>query len=121
MQDALDDLLSEWHKWASGYTQVASIGTNPMFRDAKSSRGWDAIGDIVDETIDSARLETVNFCVFELQPDYRTVIQLHARNLAMGTSDWVSPRIPIGVIERTELLCKAKDLLSKRLFQSGVI
>jgi len=117
----LDDLLVAWHKWAKGYQHVGGVSSSPMFRDAKTSRGWDSLTEIVDETIDSCRMVAVNFHVMELQPDHRTAIQLNARNLATGVSVWSSPRLPQDPEERTVLLMEARNKLLKRLLSAGVV
>lgn len=117
----LDDLLREWHKWAKGYQAVGDIAPSPMFRNAKSSRGWDSLDVIVDETIDSATMESMNFHVFELQPEHRTAIQLHARNMATGVAVWSSPRLPQCPFARAALLGEAKVKLLARLVAAGVI
>lgn len=117
----LDDILRDWHKWANGYQHVGGIGTSPMFRDAKTSRGWDSLDAIVDETIGNATMESVNFHVMELAPDHRTCIQLHARNLSAGACVWSSPRLPSCPEALAALLVEAKAKLLKRLVSSGVI
>ena len=117
----LDDLLKSWHQWAKGYQHVGGINSSPMFRDAKTSRGWDTLDVIVDETIDSCRMESINFHVFELQPDHRTAIQLNARNLATGVSVWNSPRLPQDPQARVVLVIEARSRLLRRLLSAGVV
>lgn len=120
-KNILDAILSDWHKWAKGYQHVGGVSSSPMFRDAKTSRGWDTIDEIIDETIDSCRMAAVNFNVMELQPDHRTAIQLNARNLATGLSVWSSPRLPQDPEERAVLLMEARNKLLKRLLAAGVV
>jgi len=116
----LDDILCEWHYWAAEYRHVAGVGGSAMFRHTKSPRGYESEGDIADATIHNARMEAVNFHVFELQPDWRTAIQINARNLATGKSVWSSPRLPADVEARSVLVREARNALLDRLIRAGV-
>jgi len=117
----LNDLLVRWHIWACGYQHVGGINSSPMFRDAKTSKGWDSTNDIVDSEIDGGRMEAINFHAMELDPVYRTALQLQARNLHTGCSVWSSPRLPQDPEERTVLLIEGRNMLLKKLLASGVI
>lgn len=117
----LNDLLRSWHVWACGYRHVGGINSSPMFRDARTSKGWDSINDIVDQEIDGGCMEALNFHVMELAPTYRTALQIQARNLHTGVSVWNSPRLPKDPEERTIVLIEARNLLMKKLFAAGVI
>ncbi len=121
IESLLNDLLAQWHRWASGYRHCAGVGTSPMFRDARTSRGWDSVSDIVDSEIDGGTMEAVNFHVNELSPAHRTALQLQARNLYTGASVWSSPRLPQDPQARAMLLGDARSLLLKRLLAAGVI
>jgi len=117
----LNDLLAAWHRWACGYRHAAGVGSSPMFREATTSRGWDTVADIVDSEIEGSRMETVNFHVMELEPPYRTALQIQARNLFTGRAVWSSPRLPNDIEERAVILLEARNILLKRLLAAGVI
>lgn len=117
----INDLLVRWHCWACRYQYVGGINSSPMFRDAKTSKGWDSITDIVDSEIDHGTMAAVNFHVMELPPIYRTVLQIQARNLHTGVSVWSSPRLPQDPEERTIVVIEGRNQLAKKLFASGVI
>jgi len=117
----LNDLLCQWHRWACGYKHVGGINSSPMFRNAKTSKGWDSLEQIADDSIDAARCESVDFHVMQLEPSHRTALQLQARNLVTGLSVWSSPRLPVDLEERTVLLMEARNKLLRRLVGAGVV
>lgn len=117
----LSDLLASWHRWACGYRHSAGIGSSPMFKDAKTSKGWDTVDVIVDEEIDGGKMEAVNFHVMELEPIHRTALQIQARNLCTGKNVWNSPRLPEDAEERAVVLMEARNKLLKRLLDAGVV
>ena len=117
----LDDLLAKWHFWACGYQHVGGVNSSVIFRNAKTSKGWDSINDIVDNEIEGGRMEAVNFHVMELEPVYRTALQLQARNLHTGVSVWSSPRLPQDPEKRTIILIEGRNILLRKLFAAGVI
>jgi len=117
----LDSLLEEWHRWAKGYAITGSHGTAPMFQGMASSRQWDSESDVVDGTLHNAQMEAVDFHIGELQPMYRTAIQIQARNLHTGRSVWTSARLPENIEERAVILLAARNELSTRLANAGVM
>ena len=117
----LSDLLIQWHKWACGYKHVGGINSSPMFKNAKTSKGWDSLDQIADDAIDAARCEAIDFHVMQLEPNHRTVLQIKARNLATGHSVWASQRLPTDAEERAILLLEAQNQLLRRLLAAGVV
>lgn len=71
--------------------------------------------------VDAESMEAVNFHVFELPPDQRTAIQLHARNLATGRCVWTSARLPQDPMARAEILQAAKEALGAKLSEAGIL
>ena len=112
---ALDDLLIAWHRWAKSYAPVQEISTSPMFRGMKSPRGWDTLDQIADETIETGKLETVDAVIMQLCDDYRTALQIQARNLCTGRNVWVSTRLPADPDNRAVVLRDARDALHNKL------
>ena len=92
-----------------------------MFKQAKSPRGWDTVGDIVEAEIDGGRMATVNFHIFELPPLQCTAIQINARNIATGRVVWNSARLPTDPQERSLLLLEARNELMRKLILAGVV
>jgi hypothetical protein len=119
--DTLDDLLIAWHQWAKGYQYVSDIHGSPMFNQAKSPRGWDAVQDIVDHEIDAPRMVAVNFHIFELPSIQCTAIQINARNLATGQAVWNSARLPADVEERQIILRAARNALRDKLMGACIL
>lgn len=117
----LDSILADWHNWSRGYQHVGGINSSPIFRSAKSSRGWDSTSDICAQEVDSATMEAVDFNVSEMEPIPRTAIGIHARNLATGYAVWSSARLPTDPVQRTEILIAAKVDLIQRLTVAGVL
>ncbi len=117
----VNDLLASWHRWASGWSGVASHGACAMFTSVRSSRQWDSEKDVVDGTLHNQTMKAIEFNVGELSPVHRTAIQIHARNLATGASVWKSPRLPENPEELAVVLLEAKNALVRRLLAAGMI
>ena len=118
---ALDDILARWHAWARGYSPAGRQGACPMFRQARSSRGWDDTADIIDAEVHQSTMEAVDFQVGEMQDPHRAAIHAHARNLHTGRSVWPSPRLPADPMERAVILLEAMNQLMRRLMAAGVL
>lgn len=118
----LDDILSRWHSWAKGYVPIPVCGADPMFRNAKSSgRHWDSTSEVIEDEIQGKILEAVDFQVSEMQDPHRTAIHFLARNLATGRSVWLSKRLPEDPLERATIVADARNQLTRRLMQAGVM
>lgn len=117
----LDDLLSRWHSWARGFQVCPEPGADPMFRNAKSSRGWDSIDDIVETELNSDTMEAIEFEVNEMADPHRSAIHVNARNLACGHLVWSNPRLPRDPAERALVIFEARILLTKRLLRAGIM
>lgn len=117
--NVLDDLISSWYRWAKGYSETTHAKC-AMFSGVRTSRQWDSENDVVDSTLHNATMQAVDFHLGELQPVYRTAIQLQARNLVTGYNVWTSPRLPTDPFERTTILIEARTTLLRRLIGAGV-
>ena len=116
----LDGLLADWHTWASGYNPMQSQGADPMFRNAKSGRGWDT-GEGVDDALNNSTMERVDFEVSEMLDPHRTAIHINARNCATGRKVWMSPRLPADPLACAVIVGEARALLADRLVSVGVL
>jgi hypothetical protein len=92
-----------------------------MFRNAKTSRGWDTVDEIVNAEIDGDQMKAVDFNVMQLCDVYRTALQINARNLATGRSVWTSVRLPAKPEERAAILSEARTGLTVRLRDAGIL
>ena len=117
----LDALLGEWHRWARGYSPVPTSGAAPMFRNAKSSRGWDSASEVVDDEVNASTMRSIDFQVGEMNEPHRSAIYVHARNCSTGRMVWSSPRLPTCPMERSLIVAEAKNMLARRLLSAGVI
>lgn len=117
----LDDLLADWHKWARGWSGVAEHESCAMFTGVISSRQWDSENDVIDSALHSAQMTAFDFHVNELEPLHRTALQIQARNLVTGRSVWSSARLPVDVEERAIILMKARNCLTNRLKDAGIL
>lgn len=117
----LDDLLSRWHSWARGYMPVPTCGADPMFRDAKSGKGWDSTSDVIEDEINGKMMKSIDFHVSEMADPHRSAIYMLARNLSTGRNVWLSPRLPKDQLERAAIVGQARGMLVRRLIQAGVM
>jgi hypothetical protein len=117
----LDDLLSRWHSWARGYIPVPTCGADPMFRNAKSGKGWDSTSDVIEDELHGKMMEAIDFQVSEMKDPHRSAIYIHARNCSTGRNVWLNPRLPTSPEERALILMEARNLLTRRLMNVGVM
>ena len=119
--ETLNDLLERWHNWAKSYRPVAGCGTSAIFKNTKSSRSWDTNEQILDDEIEAKIMQAIDFNVSEIAEPYRTCIHFCARNMATGRDVWMSPRIPADIEQRAKLMAEAREILSNRLINAGVL
>lgn len=125
----LDDILSRWHHWQkekpiNGVDRL----DDPVFRDAASRCGWDSAGDIVDRELEAHVMAAVDFHVSGdergeggLDEPYRAAIYCIARNCYTGRKVWMSPRLPQDPMERGVVLLEARNMITRRLMDAGVM
>lgn len=92
-----------------------------MFTQVKSSRQWDSENEVTEEALHNDEMKTFDFEVNELEPLYRTALQLQARNLSTGRTVWKSARLPEDREERAEILRQARCQLTTRLIFCGIL
>lgn len=117
----LDDLLSRWHSHCRAYRANQQAPRDPIFRDAKSGRGWDTTADVIEDEIHGSMMEAIDFQVSEMQDPHRAAIYVLARNLSTGRSVWLSPRLPVDPLERATVVAEARNQLTSRLMRCGVM
>jgi hypothetical protein len=117
----LDDLLSRWHSWAKGFKVCPEPGADPMFRNVKSGRGWDTVGEIIEDELSASTMQAIDFEVGETPEPHRSALYAHARNLASHHAVWSSPRLPKDPAERALLVLEARTMLMRRMFRAGIM
>lgn len=117
----LDDILARWHHWARAYIPVPVCGADPMFRNAKSAKGYDTTSEVVEDEITALQMKAVDFQVSEMKEPHRSAIYIHARNCYTGRNVWLSPRLPTDPLERARILGEAKSMLIGKLLSAGVM
>ena len=121
MNELLNGLLCEWHRWATGFQPVAAFGHCPMWSNNLSSRQWDSASEVLDGSLHNDQMKCVDFEIDQLSPVFRTALQLQARNLSTGWSVWRSPRLPQDPVARGHLMAEAREAILVRLEQAGII
>lgn len=125
----LDDILARWHFWAmSKPVNGADRMGAPEDATAASRDGWDSADDILDREIEANIMRAVDFQVSGdgrgqggIPEPYRAAIYCIARNCYTGRKVWMSPRLPRDPIERGVVLLEARNLITRRLIESGVM
>jgi hypothetical protein len=120
-RELLDDILLRWHRWSAGYRAIADVGSSPMFKQCKSGRQYESQYEIAEHQLDDDAMKSVDFHVYELEPEHRTALQINARNLATGRSVWTSARLPTDLHARLVLLGAARTALAVRLVEAGIL
>ena len=119
--EILNSMLAEWHAWAKGYQHAAGISSSPMFRECKGGRHWDTLSEIIDSDLENSRMEAIDAIIMALCDVYRTSLQIQARNLHTGRSVWTSARLPQDMGERNQILAEARQALSGKLRDAGIL
>lgn len=123
----LDDLLARFHAWSKSYSPVPVCGADPMFRNAKASRGFDSVDEIIEDELSASTMRAIEFHISELPDDqasgrpYRSAIYCIARNCYTGRNVWLSPRLPRDLAARVVVVQEARNLLTRRLMAAGVM
>lgn len=117
----LDDLLSRWHHYTKQYKLTAGIGSQPMFRFTQRPRGGQTVEALIDDDLEAAQMEAIDFQVSEMADPHRTAIHMLARNLSTGRSVWLSNRLPKDVLERAPIVAQARNIITARLIRAGVM
>ena len=121
IDDQLEDILSRWHSWSRAYRANQQAPRDPIFRDAKSGRGWDTTDNIIEDEIHGSMMESIDFQVSEMKDPHRAAIYILARNLSTGRSVWMSPRLPKDPLERATIVAEARNQITSRLMRCGVM
>lgn len=119
--EILNDLLSRFHAWSRSYSPVPVCGADPMFRNAKSGKGWDSTSDVIEDELMGSTMKAIEFHIGEMGDPHRSAIYVLARNLYTGRSVWLSPRLPKDAMERGEVVSAARIMLTRRLVSAGVM
>lgn len=117
----LEDLLARWHAWGKNYKANQQTPRDPIFRDAKSGRGWDSTDEIIEDELMGSTMEAIDFHVSEMKDPHRSAIYILARNCYTGRSVWISPRLPADPLERGTVIAEARNQLTRRLIDGGVM
>lgn len=125
----LDDLLSRWHHWMKGKpANGVDRLDDPAFRNARSRSGWDSSDDVLDAELHSFTMQAIDFHVSgdgrgqgAMPEPYRAAIYVTARNCYTGAKVWLNPRLPKDPEERAVVLLEARNMLTVRLMNAGVM
>lgn len=125
----LNDLLAQWHHWMTG-APINGVDRmdDPTFRDARSRSGWDSSGDVVDRELNQRTMKAIDFHVGGdsraqggMAEPHRSAIYCLARNCCTGQRVWGSPRLPQDADELAVVIQEARNILTRRLLQAGVL
>ena len=119
--EALNDLLSRWHAWASdertalGYPSVSASANQ-----YRASRQYDDATGALDQDVENVIMAGVDACVWSIPQPYRIALHINARNLSTGVFVWRSPRMPEDPIACAFLVSDAREMLLVRLRDRGL-
>jgi hypothetical protein len=119
---ALDDILSRWHSWQGGFKAVRGFkGRALVVGDFRISRQYDADNGALDDEIEDAVMQQVDFEVNEMGDPHRSAIYALARALSLGLMVFSSARLPADPREKQIIINTARGILIARLVGAGVI
>lgn len=117
----LDDLLSRWHSHCRAYKANQQTPRDPIFRDAKSGRGWDTTADVIEDEIHGSMCAAIDFEVGEMPDPHRSAIYEVARNCYTGKKVWMNPRLPSDPVKRAQIVHDARNMITQRLQRAGIL
>lgn len=126
VNQALNDLLRQWHGHCLGYSMGKGYPSiDSACRYSRTSRQYDYENGAMDAAVDSKIMEAFDAVIWTLpntdkQP-YLTALQFQARNFNSRAQVWKSPRLPSDEIERGVILMEARNMLMRALARSGVM
>lgn len=116
--DQIEDLLMVWYDHTSAYRPaLGAPKVSVSCREYESGDVHESGGD-VDDKIDIARAETMDFCIDKLTVPQRSAIGVHCRNKRAGASVWRSARV-IGSQHAAYL--DAKSALYPHIKKAGLL
>jgi hypothetical protein len=118
----VDDLLSRWHDWKSGYRFTRGYSsTDGTCKEAKSAwSSYDRDNGVADEWVENSIMAAVDAAIERIEEPYHLCILFDARNLASEYAVWSSPRLPQG--EELEILkIESRTRLLRELRKDGVV
>lgn len=119
-QHLLDDILANWHRWARGYQHAAGINSSPMFRECCSNnRQWASLDEVADD--DKSQCKAVDAIIMAMSPEFRTALQINAKNICTGRNVWTSARLPADAETRARILTDARVALTVKLRSAGIL
>jgi hypothetical protein len=124
----LEDLLSRWHHRCKTYRVGQFQGADPVFKNVVSSRTWDSSDDLHDDAYLKRAMKAMDFAILGdkyaqggIQDPYKAALLILARNCYTGHSVWISPRLPKDPMERGTIIMEARNQLTRRLMNAGVM
>lgn len=126
INQALNDLLRQWHGHCRGYSMGKGYpSTDSACRYSRTSRQYDYENGAMDAAVDSKIMEAFDAVMWtmpntEKQP-FLAALQNQARNLWTGKQVWSSYRLPADPMARGAILMDARKMLMKGLARSGVL
>lgn len=121
----VDDLLSSWHQWKSGYQHTRGhAGASATCKNFNAPTHWDWQNGAADDHADLMRMRAVDQAVDKVPNDpqpWNTMLQFEARTLCVGFSVFRSPRLPADPEEFEVLRLEARNMLLVLLQRSGMI
>jgi hypothetical protein len=89
-KEKADQLLTEWHLWASSWRPDLGVpGCAPECRGASSSRQWDSTSEIADDACFKLEMDAVQASFDILDAPYKNAIAMEMRNRVSDTKLWV--------------------------------
>lgn len=125
----LNDLLGRWHAWQLGVPiNAVDRMDDPMFRNAKSRATWDSADEILDQEVHKKTMKAIDFQVSGdnrgqggMAEPHRTAIYILARNCHTGHKVWASKRLPEDPEELGIIIQEARNIITRRLMEAGVM
>lgn len=122
--EALDDLLSRLHNDLMQRRQSVSRGYSsfsPAVGRYLVSRQYDDDNGALYDDEDADLVDKVEQAVLQIPEPGRSALYAQARTLCLGTSAFVSPRLPADERAKAQILEMARELLMGLLVGAGLI
>ena len=118
----LDDLLCRWAQWCRPVNVGRGYGHQALVcGQFRTSRQYDDANGALDEDLDHAMLKQVDYEISQIPQPENTALHAEGRRLVVGVDVYLSPRLPVDPVKRSELTGRARGLLVVRLGNAGVM
>lgn len=122
--ETLDELLCRWHQYGGGLQLVRGHAKRSLvvgeYVGTLSGLYDDDTGH-TEAKLEWLQMKEITRQVDEMPDPYRVAIYVVARDLVVGVSTFMSPRLPGDRLARMQIVSTARDMAIRRFLAAGLM